>query len=108
MTVKASIRYDVIQLSNDFKVNIQNHFQSLLENLSGEETLELWSAIKCKINDVAKNSLNPRKVRHSPWISDEALWIAEEQRAIKTQGLVTEEKTDTVYIWIYLGNFRGR
>jgi hypothetical protein len=84
------IRYDVQQIPTAYRVEVRNRF-SLLE-LEDREPEELWQEAKEVVMEVADKHIPKRaKKKRSPWLSKEAIGIAENRRLLRKSERKGEE-----------------
>ncbi len=83
-------RYDVSQISEQYRVEVRNSFQMLLEQEEEWTPNELWEQTKTAITKAAQNNLPKPRRPKSPWISEEVCRLAEERRLVKARGLQSE------------------
>jgi hypothetical protein len=75
-------RFSLERENEGFRVEVSNRFADI--NLIDREPEELWQEVKTAIKDAAEQHV-PRlkRKRKAPWLSPEAIRIAEERRAAK-------------------------
>ena len=83
--IMSSFRYDLNQISNDYRVEVMNRFRGLDPVLRAPE--ELWTEV-CDIVQEAVIKIIPKKkkCKKAKWLSGEALQIAEKRREMKSKG----------------------
>ena len=81
------LRFDHTTISDDYKVEISNRFESML--LCDEEKTqnELWEESKNIILSTAKGHILRRRKKNYQWISNETINKVEKQRQLKAKGL---------------------
>ncbi|XP_072020211.1 uncharacterized protein [Amphiura filiformis] len=83
-------RYDVNRINEQYRVEVRNSFQILLEQEEWTPN-ELWEQTKKAISTAAQNNLPKPKKTRSPWISEEVGTMADERRQVKARGILTEK-----------------
>ena len=75
-------RYDLSNIPPEFAANIHNRFEGLdIENQGPENA---WTTIKEVFHDATNQHIpKRRKIKRTPWISNEAVAIAAERRNSK-------------------------
>ncbi|XP_072041109.1 craniofacial development protein 2-like [Amphiura filiformis] len=84
-------RYDVNRINDQYRVEVRNSFQILLEQEEEWTPNELWEQTKKAISTAAQNNLPKPKKTRSPWISEEVGTMADERRQVKARGIQTEK-----------------
>ncbi|XP_072020216.1 uncharacterized protein [Amphiura filiformis] len=84
-------RYDVNRINEQYRVEVRNSFQILLEQEEEWTPNELWEQTKKAISTAAQNNLPKPKKTRSPWISEEVGTMADERRQVKARGILTEK-----------------
>ena len=74
-------RFDLSNIDSRYTIETVNRFQALLTNTEEKTPDELWADIKDTIMTTAKKQipLKPKRIS-SPWLSQEALDLADERR----------------------------
>ena len=80
-------RYDVRQINDQYRLEVTNSFQVLLEKEEEWTPNELWEQTKEAISKAAQKNLPKPKKSRSSWLSDEVGKLADERRLIKAKGL---------------------
>ena len=80
-------RYDVRQINDQYRLEVTNSFQVLLEKEEEWTPNELWEQTKEAISKAAQKNLPKPKKSQSSWLSDEVGKLADERRLIKAKGL---------------------
>ena len=76
------IRYDLNPIPHDFTVEVMNRFK----RLNGVPE-ELWMEVCNTVQEaVTKTIPKKKKCKKAKWLSEEALYIAEERRDVKGRG----------------------
>ena len=78
-----SFRYDVNQISYDYKVEVMNRFKGL--DLVDKVPQRLWMEV-CDIVQEAMTKAIQKKCKKAKWVSEEVLRIAGERRDAKDKG----------------------
>ena len=87
---KVPVKYDMSSIPALYSVAIRNSFQSL--KLSEQEPAEMWHDIKKEVQEKAEIHIPKLKRKtKSPWLSDNAIKIAEERRLKKQAGTARNE-----------------
>ena len=77
--------YDLSQIPNDYTVEVMNRFKRL--DLVDRVPEELWMEVHDTVQEaVIKTIPKKKKCKKAKWLSEEALYIAEERREVKGKG----------------------
>ena len=69
------LRYDVIQITYDYTVEVRNRFKGL--DLIDRVPDELWSEVQDIVQETGSKTIpKKKKCRKAKWLSEEALQIA--------------------------------
>ena len=86
-------RYDLIQISYDYKVEVRNRFKGL--DLIERVPDELWTEVNDIVQETGiKKIPKKKKCENAKWLSEEALQIAVKRREAKSKG----EKESITYL----------
>ena len=78
-------RYDLNQIPYDYTVEVRNRFKGL--DLIDREPDELWMEAPDIVQETGIKTIPmEKKCKKAKWLSEEALWIAEERREVKSKG----------------------
>ena len=81
-------RFDLLNIDQNYKIETSNRFRALMINEAEMSPDELWTNIKdCMITAAKKHVPTKRRGKKSPWLSQEALDLADERRQLKEAGL---------------------
>ena len=83
--ISRPFRYDLNQISYDYKVEVRNRFKGL--DLIDRVPDELWTEVCDIVQETGiKTILKKKKCKKAKWLSEEALQIAMERREAKSKG----------------------
>ena len=78
-------RYDLNQITYDYRVEVRNRFKEL--DLIDGVPDELWNEVHDTVQETGiKNIPMEKKCKKAEWLSGEALQIAVKRRAVKSKG----------------------
>ena len=85
---KHPIRYDMIQIPEQFSVDIKNRFAELIPIVDEMTPNEQWEKIYFATEKVAKEKLSRKRFRKKQWISEEeeTLYLIYDRRNMKAHG----------------------
>ena len=87
------VRFDVTKINEQYRVEVKNKFQSLLEKDSEDSTPEeLWQSIKEVVSKTAHRTLPRCKKKKKPWLTGEVFRLADQRRNVKSQGLKNKDQ----------------
>ena len=79
------LRYDPIQIPNDYTVEVRNRFKELY--LIDRMPDELWVKVPHIVQETWRNTIpKKKKCKKAKWLSEEALQIAVKRREAKSKG----------------------
>ena len=81
------LRFDYTTVSDEYKVEISNRFESLLQCDEEKPRNELWEEGKSIILSAAKRHISKRRKKNYQWISNETINEVEKRRQLKAKGL---------------------
>ena len=77
-------RYDLIQISYDYKVEVRNRFKGL--DLIDRVPDELWNEVRNIVQETGIKTIPmEKKCKRAKWLSGEALQVAVKRREAKTK-----------------------
>ena len=89
---KKPVRFDITKLDDNYRVEVKNKFQKLMEMDSEESTPdELWQDIKQAALETAEETIPKRKNKRKPWLTEKVFALADQRREVKEKGLDSEE-----------------
>ena len=78
-------RYDLNQISHDYKVKVINRFKGL--DLIDRVSEELWIEVHDTVQEPGSKTVpKKKKCKKANWLSGEALQIAVKRREVKSKG----------------------
>ena len=81
------LRFDYTTISDDYKVEISNRFESLLQCDDEKTPNDRWEEGKSNILSAAKRHISKRRQKNYQWISNETINEVEKRRQLKAKGL---------------------
>ena len=84
------VRFDVSNIQNDYRVNVSNRFERLLQIENELSPNELWEKMKDSVLTTAKETIPKKRKIKQPWISNTTLNIADKRQEAKKRGNITE------------------
>ena len=80
-----AFRYDLDQIPYDYKVEVANRYKGL--DLIDRVPEELWTVVRDIVQETGIKIIPmEKKCKKAKWLSEEALYIAEERRDVKGKG----------------------
>ena len=83
----AVLRFDYMTISDDYRVEISNRFESLLQCDDDKTPNELWEEGKNIILSAAKGHIPRRRKKNYQWISNQTINEVEKRKQLKAKGL---------------------
>ena len=85
------LRFDYTTISDDYRVEISNRFESLLQCNDERTPNELWEEGKNIILSAAKGHISRRRKKNYQWITSETINEVEKRRQLKAKGLSSNQ-----------------
>ena len=82
------LRFDYTTISDDYKVEISNRFESLLQCDDEKTPNELWEEGKNIILSSAKGHVPRQRKKNYQWNSNESIKGVEKERQLTAKGLI--------------------